>query len=166
MRLLRKWRWLPCYWTIGLSKTALHEKTFLNWRPLAAIPSFPTWLSFSIREYIENYVKFSIHEKVLMCQGLTICSLAAKTLWAPFVYKELFFGKGQKSCSLQLMQNSFYSLVFNKCTVWNKSTTTLKTKYSKSTAGVDSTTMQILISSTISGTLLLYYNSSIVLQLQ
>ena len=34
LRLLGKWRWLLGYWTIGLSKTALHEKTFLNWRPL------------------------------------------------------------------------------------------------------------------------------------
>ena len=37
LRLLGKWRWLLGFWTIGLSKTALYEKTFLNWRPLLII---------------------------------------------------------------------------------------------------------------------------------
>ena len=59
-----------------------------------------------------------------------------------------------------------YSLVSNKHTAWNKSTTPLKTNCSNSTAGIKSTTMQILISGTIGGTLLMYYSSSIVLQLQ
>ena len=30
----RKRRWLLGNWTIGLSETGWHEKTFLNWRPL------------------------------------------------------------------------------------------------------------------------------------
>ena len=55
LRLLGKRRWLLGYWTIGLFETGLHEKTFLNWRPLLNI-CFEWLYLWSARRHIDKKV--------------------------------------------------------------------------------------------------------------
>ena len=70
LRLLKKWRWLPRYWTMGLFKTALCEKTFLNWRPPLLTSSYGAKKNkYNLYQatciFSDFYLKYFWHEVVL-----------------------------------------------------------------------------------------------------